>query len=131
MVATTSVVLIGDGHEIVTWDGHDVVICDGHMKSVGFSATRFTPFPEVVWRIDCDDLRVPHEVGGIPVSVSYASFNFQTLVRTSLIRKTLPSSSKYSLTCSPDERRVLGMCFGSCWHPREPRHARKCDEKAP
>jgi hypothetical protein len=69
LVATTSVVLIGDRHEIVTCDGPEIVAGDGHVKSVGFLATRITPFPEVVWRIDGDNLRVPHEVGGIPVSV--------------------------------------------------------------
>jgi hypothetical protein len=65
----TSVVLCGDGHEIVICAGHEIVAGDGHMKSVGFSATRITSFPEVVWRIDSKDIRVPHEVRGIPVSV--------------------------------------------------------------
>jgi hypothetical protein len=55
LVATTSVVLIGEGHEIVICEGHDVVICDGHMKSIG-SATCITSLPEVVRRIDGDDL---------------------------------------------------------------------------
>jgi hypothetical protein len=69
LVATTSVVLVGDGHEIVICDGHEIVAGDGHVKSVGFLGTHITSFPEVVWRIDSGDLRVPHEVGGIPVSV--------------------------------------------------------------
>src|SRR5438105_1151222 len=107
-------------------------------------------------------LRVRHVVGpaaSVPLPVDPPSLVAKTALipppmggppstRGSEASRMSPSPSRYSLKCSPEERksigsascscpsgprilRVLGMCSGSCWHPREPSSAAKCDEKAP